>query len=90
LFFATGIMSANPSAAIILIRKVFSIDDTDLAPAKTVRIDNPYSVTPALLPDDVVLLIRTAESFMGELPGAINRLTPVKKEKYRQKCTNGI
>src|SRR5665647_921994 len=47
LFFATGIKCENHTAAIILLKKVFSIDNTDLEHAKTERIDKQYYVTSA-------------------------------------------
>jgi len=40
---------------------------------------------PDPLRDDVVLPIRTAELFNAELFDVIDRLIPVKKEKYRRK-----
>ena len=59
LFFATGIKCENHTAAIILLKKVFSIDNTDLEHAKTERIDKQYYVTSAPVRDDVVALIQT-------------------------------
>ncbi len=84
LFFATGIKCENHTAAIILLKEVFAIDNTDLEYAKTERIDKQYYVTSAPIRDDVVSLIRTAESFNAELLNAIDRLTTGKKEKFRK------
>lgn len=60
LFFATGIKCENHTAAIILLTRVFALDNTDLEYAKTERIDKQYYVTSAPVRDDVVALIQTA------------------------------
>lgn len=85
LFFATGIKCENHTAAIILLREVFSIDNGDLEHAKTERIDKQYYVTTAPVRNDVVSLIRTAESFNAELLDVIDRLTTADKERFRKK-----
>ena len=72
LFFATGIKCENHTAAIILLKKVFSIDNTDLEHAKTERIDKQYYVTSAPVRDDVVALIQITESFNAELLDVID------------------
>jgi uncharacterized protein (UPF0332 family) len=85
LFFAAGIKCENHTAAIILLREVFSIDSTDLEHAKTERIDKQYYITSAPIRDEVVMLIRTAESFNAVLLDAIDRLTGEKIGKARKK-----
>lgn len=85
LFFATGIKCENHTAAIILLKEVFAIDNTDLEYAKTERIDKQYYVTSAPVRDDVVALIHIAESFNAELRDVIDRLTNEKIEKYRKR-----
>ena len=90
LFFATGIKCENHTAAIILLKKVFAIDNADLEYAKTERIDKQYYVTSAPVRDDVVTLIRTAESFNAELLDVIDRLTNENIEKFRKKFNSLI
>lgn len=90
LFFATGIKCENHTAAIILLKKVFAIDNADLEYAKTERIDKQYYVTSAPVRDDVVALIRTAESFNAELLDVIDRLTNEKIGKFRKKFNSLI
>jgi uncharacterized protein (UPF0332 family) len=85
LFFATGIKCENHTAALILLQEVFAIDNTDLEYAKTERIDKQYYVTSAPVRDDVVALIRTAESFNAGLLDVIDRLTNEKIEKFRKR-----
>jgi uncharacterized protein (UPF0332 family) len=84
LFFATGIKCENHTAAIILLKEVFALDNADLEHAKIERIDKQYYVTSSPIRDDVVSLIRTAESFNAELLDVIDRLTTEKKEKFRK------
>lgn len=84
LFFATGIKCENHTAAIILLTEVFAIDNTDLEYAKTERIDKQYYVTSAPVREDVIALIRTAESFNAGLLDVISRLTSEKIENYRR------
>ena len=90
LFFAAGIKCENHTAAIILLKEVFAIDNTDLEYAKTERIDKQYYVTSAPIRNDVVTLIHTAESFNAELLDTIDRLTNEKIEKFRKKLKSLI
>lgn len=90
LFFATGIKCENHTAAIILLKEVFAINNADLEYAKTERVDKQYYVTSAPVRDDVVALIRTAESFNAELLDVIDRLTNDKIEKFRKKFVSLI
>jgi uncharacterized protein (UPF0332 family) len=90
LFFAAGIKCENHTAAIILLKEVFSIDNADLEYAKTERIDKQYYVTSAPIRNDVVALIHTAESLNAELLDVIDRLTNEKIEKFRKKLKSLI
>lgn len=85
LFFATGIKCENHTAAIILLQDIFGIDNSALVSAKSERIDKQYYVATAPVRNDVVALIRTAESFNAELLDAIARLTNRKIEFFRKK-----
>lgn len=85
LFFATGIKCENHTAAIILLDDVFGIDSSAIESAKTERIDKQYYVTSAPVRDDVVDLIKAAESFDADLLDVIDRLTTDKREAFRKK-----
>ncbi len=85
LFFATGIKCENHTAAIILLEDVFGIDSSAIESAKTERIDKQYYVTSAPVRDDVVDLIKAAESFDADLLDVIDRLTTDKREVFRKK-----
>lgn len=85
LFFAIGIKCENHTAAIILLDDVFGIDSSAIESAKTERIDKQYYVTSAPVRDDVVDLIKAAESFDADLLEVIDRLTTDKREAFRKK-----
>ena len=85
LFFATGIKCENHTAAIILLDDVFCIDSSAIESAKTERIDKQYYVTSAPVRDEVVALIKAAESFDAELLDVIERLTSDRRESFRKK-----
>jgi uncharacterized protein (UPF0332 family) len=85
LFFATGIKCENHTAAIILLKEIFAFDNADIEHAKTERIDKQYYVTSAPVREDVVALIRTAESFNAELRDVADRLTGQKIAQYRKR-----
>jgi uncharacterized protein (UPF0332 family) len=90
LFFATGIKCENHTAAIILLDDLFGIDSSAIESAKTERIDKQYYVTSAPVRNDVVTLIKTAESFNAELLDVIDRLTNEKRESFRKKLMTMI
>jgi len=83
LFFATGIKCENHTAAILLLEKIFGIDCSVIESAKSERIDKQYYVVSAPVRDDVVTLIRVAESFNAMLLDTIDRLTKDKIDTYR-------
>lgn len=85
LFFTTGIKCENHTAAIILLDDVFGIDSSAIESAKTEHIDKQYYVTSAPVRDEVVDLIKAAESFDAELLNVIDRSTNEKIENYRKK-----
>jgi len=85
LFFATGIKCENHTAAIILLEDVFGIDKSAIESAKTERIDKQYYVTSAPVRDEVVDLIKEAESFDADLLDVNDRLTNEKRESFRKK-----
>ena len=85
LFFSTGIKCENHSAAIMILKDIFGIDNSAIESAKAQRIDKQYYVMSVPVRDDAVTLIRDAESFNAVLLDAIARLTNEKKESFRQR-----
>jgi uncharacterized protein (UPF0332 family) len=90
LFFVTGIKCENHTAAIILLDDLFGIDSSVIESAKTERIDKQYYVTSAPVRDEVVDLIKAAESFDAELLDFIDRLTNEKRELFRKRLKSLI
>ena len=90
LFFATGIKCENHTAAIMLLEDIFGIDNSSISNAKTERIDKQYYVESAPVRDDVIVLIRAAESFNAILLDTIDRLTTDKIEAFRVKLKQKI
>lgn len=85
LFFRVGIKCENHTAAMILLKDVFSIDSSVLASAKKERIDTQYYVDFHIIDDDVEDLIEVAEKFNAELLDFIERLDSEKIEEFRRK-----
>lgn len=75
LFFRTGIKCENHSAAILLLKDVYSIDNTPISKAKKERIDKQYYVDTMSTKEDVDELITEAGHFIAHLEDAIERLT---------------
>ena len=90
LFFASGIKCENHTAAIMLLKDVFGIDNFSIHFAKTERIDKQYYVESSPVRDDVVALIRTAESFNAGILDATDRLTNEKIESFRAKLKKSV
>lgn len=63
LLFRVGIKCENHSAAIILLKKLFDIDNTDISLAKAERVDKQYYVDFHISLKEVEDMIRLAESF---------------------------
>jgi uncharacterized protein (UPF0332 family) len=85
LFFACGIKCENHTAAIMLLHDIFGIDNTTLQEAKTERIDKQYYIASPPVQQEVITLVRTAESFNAELLDFIERLTHEKTKAFRKK-----
>lgn len=85
LFFATGIKCENHSAAIILLAEIFGRENAEIEAAKRERIDKQYYVTSAPVREEVVALIRTAESFNAELHDFTDRLTFREIDDFRKR-----
>jgi uncharacterized protein (UPF0332 family) len=90
LFFATGIKCENHTAAIMILGDIFGIDNSSILHAKTERIDKQYYVASAPVRDDVIDLIRSAESFNAIVFDTIDRLTTDKIETLRIKLKQKI
>ncbi|MFH1432388.1 MAG: DNA-binding protein, partial [archaeon] len=59
--FMTGIKCENHSASIILLKKIYSIDNTKISHAKKERIDKQYYIDFRITKDDAEDIIRLSQ-----------------------------
>lgn len=85
LLFRTGIKCENHSAAIILLRELFSIDNSDISFAKKERIDKQYYVDFHVTREEARDLIEKAEAFNAILIDLISRISNEIIERTRVK-----
>jgi len=85
LLFKVGIKSENHSASIILLEKIFNLDNKDIFDAKTERIDKQYYVDFVITKEDVENTIRKAEIFNSKMIDFISKLSNKDIENYRKK-----
>lgn len=85
LFFRTGIKCKNHSVAIILVKRIFGLDNSQLSFAKKERLDKQYYVDFHVVKKDVKDLIIMAEQFNAGIIDFTARLTNELIAKYRNK-----
>lgn len=85
LLFRIGIKSENHAASILLLRKLFDIDNSDISFAKRERVDKQYYVDFHVTKDEVEDLIEKAEEFNKEILDFISKLTNEKIKVYQEK-----
>ena len=90
LLFCTGIKCENHSAAIILLKKLYSIDNEQITFAKKERVDKQYYVDFTITKENAQDLIIIAEQFNAELQDFTERITGKKIEEYRKKLAKII
>jgi len=90
LLFRVGIKCENHAAAIILLRKVFEIDNRKISKSKEERVDNQYYVGFRLEQEEAQNSINTAEEFITEIIEFIDKLNEQDIQHYRKKARNII
>lgn len=85
LLFRVGIKSENHAASIILLKKLFDIDNSDISFAKSERVDKQYYVDFHVTKDEVEDLIEKAEEFNKEILDFLSKLTNEKIKVYQEK-----
>ena len=85
LLFKIGIKSENHSASIILLKELFSQDNTKIFDAKTERLDKQYYVDFTITKSDVQNTIKIAEEFNNEIVDFISKLNINDIKNYRKK-----
>lgn len=86
LLFRTGIKCENHSAAIILLKEVFGIDNSSISKAKEERVDKQYYVDFKVTKEEVKEGISSAENFNHLVFDYIEKLSVSKIAEYRQKA----
>ena len=90
LLFRAGIKCENHTAAIILLKEVFGIDNAEISRAKEERIDKQYYVDFEVTKDEVKEAIRKAEDFSNLLFDLIEKLTEARITEYRSRAKKVI
>lgn len=85
LLFKVGIKCENHSASIILLKELFSIDNSSILFAKRERVDKQYYTDFHITKQEIVEAIKIAEDFNKGLLDFISKLDNQKIEKYREK-----
>lgn len=85
LLFRAGIKCENHAAAIILLRQLFNIDNSEIKLAKTERIDKQYYVSFSITRNEVEDMIKLAEKFNKMLLDFISRINSNDVLNYRIK-----
>jgi len=88
LFYAVGIKCENHSAAIIIMKEVFGLDDSLIKKAKAERIDQQYTTTFKVNSQQVAKSIKIAEKFYRELVGFIDYLDSTKISEFKKRFKN--
>jgi len=84
LLFDVGIKCENHTGAIILLKKVFGIDNSQISKAKKERVDKQYYVDFSVTEKDVLDMIAIAEDFNAELMNFIDKLTNEEIKTFRE------
>lgn len=85
LFFKVGIKCENHSATIILVEKVFGLDNSKLSFAKKERVDKQYYIDFHITKEEVNDLIKSAEKYNAMIYDFIERLNAEKITDFRKK-----
>lgn len=83
LLFKTGIKSENHTASIILLNKLFNIDNSDISSAKKERVDKQYYINFSITKEEVREAIKQAEKFNSKILDFISRLSNEDIKNYR-------
>ncbi len=85
LLFKLGIKCENHSASIILLKELFSIDNSDIFFAKKERVDKQYYTDFYITKEEVLEAVKIAEDFNKRLFDFISKLDNQKIKEYREK-----
>lgn len=86
--FRIGIKCENHTAAIILLKEVFEIDNSKISKAKAERVDKQYYVDFAVNLEEAKNAIKIAEDFIAEMNNLIATFSGESITEYRKKAIN--
>jgi uncharacterized protein (UPF0332 family) len=87
LFFKAGIKCENHSAVILLVKRIFDLDNSSLSFAKKERVDKQYYIDFHIVKEDVTELIRMAESYNAMIFDFMERLSSEQIALFRKKMS---
>lgn len=90
LLFKTGIKCENHAASIILLKRVFDIDNAEISFAKSERVDKQYYVDFHITRAEVIDAISISERFNKQLLDFISRMNQGDIIEYRTRLKNLI
>ncbi len=82
LLFKVGIKCENHTGAIILLNKVFGIDNKNIFNAKTERVDKQYYIDFNITKEDAKKLIIITEEFKSDIKDFIDKLNNEKIKEF--------
>lgn len=84
--FRIGIKCENHTAAIILLKEAFGVDNTEITKAKAERVDKQYYIDFEINKEEADKAIKTAETFTSQMNNIIAALTEENIEEYHNKA----
>ena len=85
LLFKVGVKCENHSASILLLNKLFSLDNKDISFAKSERVDKQYYTDFKITKEEVSSTLKIAETFNSNLIDFISKINKSDIAEYRQK-----
>ncbi len=84
LLFCVGVKCENHTAAIILLKELFEIDNAQISRAKKERVDKQYYVDFTITHQEVSHAIQIAEEFIAQNKRTIDQLNHINAEDIRR------
>lgn len=84
LLFKTGIKCENHTGAIILLKELFNMDNSEISFAKTERVDKQYYTDFSVVESDAIQLIKIVEDFRNKIMTYMEGLKNEDIKKFRE------
>ena len=85
LLFKTGIKCENHAGSIILLKKIFDINNTEIHQAKKERIDKQYYIDFSVSKEEVLTVIKKTEKFNALILNKIETISNEQIKEYLEK-----